>query len=251
MVFFTDVQTQNVYPLTNFLSHLTNNLIGRYNWITPNLDNDMHDWIDAGFIYHGVTNTGDQAAIAQGDNFLSILVPKIMASSAYKNNGLIVIWCDETEFGDNTNYTLTEILISPLAKGNAYASSLEYSHSCDIKTVETIFGLPFLANPIPAGEPGASGSGYNDVATVNDFSDMIVSPLVQPNNLSGRFVPVIGFELTFSIPVQQGYRVLSSGDLTTPLNTWAQIASGMAASNSVTITDTNTADFRFYRVASP
>ncbi len=189
MVFFTDTQSQNVHPLTNFLSHLTNNLIGRYNWITPNLDNDMHDPISGGFTYHGTPYTGDQAAIAQGDNFLSILVPKIMDSSAYQNNGLIIIWCDETESGDATNNTLTEILISPLAKGNAYASSLEYSHSSDIRTVETIFSLPFLANLIPASEVRASGSGYNDVATVNDFSDMILAPLVPPHDFTGRFVP--------------------------------------------------------------
>ena len=251
MVFFTDTQTQNVFPLTNFLSQLTNNLIGRYNWITPNLDNDMHDSISGGFTNHGVAWSGDQAAIAQGDNFLSSLVPKIMASSAYQNNGLIIIWCDETEFGDDTNYTLTEILISPLCKGNAYASSLEYSHSSDIKTVETIFGVPFLDNPILAGEPRASGSGYNKVATVNDFADMIVAPLVPPHDLSGRVVAGSGFELTFSVPPQQSWRVLSSDDVAAPVQTWGQVASGVAISNSVTIIDTNTAGYLFYRVASP
>jgi len=35
--------------------------------------------------------TGDAANIAQGDNFLSIVVPKIEASQAYKNNGAIII----------------------------------------------------------------------------------------------------------------------------------------------------------------
>jgi hypothetical protein len=247
MAFFTDSQTRNVYPLTNFLSHLTNHLIGRYNWITPNLDNDMHDSISGGFTNRGVGYTGDQAAIAQGDNFLSVLVPAIMASPAYQNDGLIIIWCDEAEFGDTTNYTLTEIIISPLAKGNAYASSLEYNHSSDIKTVETIFALPFLDNPIPAGEPRASGSGYNTVATVNDLSDMILAPL----SLSGNFVPGIGFELSFPISSQQSWRLLSSDDVTAPLHTWTEVAAGIATSNHVTITDTNAVDHRFYRAASP
>jgi hypothetical protein len=48
-----------------------------------------------------------------------------MASSAYTNNGLIIIWWDETESDDITNYTLPEIIISPLVKGNAYNSTLE------------------------------------------------------------------------------------------------------------------------------
>ena len=251
MAFFTDTQTQNVYPLTNFLSHLTNNLVGRYNWITPNIDNVMHDSISGGFYYHGVTYTNDQAAIAQGDNFLSIIVPKIMASAAYQNNGAIIVWWDETEGADSTSYTIPEIIISPLAKGNAYASTSEYSHSSDIKTVETIFGLSFLANVIPADETRAAGSGYNTVATVNDLSDLFVPPLVSPYDLSGRFVPASGFEITFVLPAGQTYRVLSSADVTAPLTNWTQVTSGMATSNSVTITDTNIADIRFYRVASP
>lgn len=251
MAFFTDTQTQNVYPLTNFLSHLTNNLVGRYNWITPNIDNDMHDPISGGFYYQGITYTNDQSAIAQGDNFLSIIVPKIMASAAYQNNAAIIIWWDETEDNDSTNCTIPEIIISPLAKGNGYASTLEYCHSCDIKTIETIFGLSFLANAIPAGETRAAGSGYNAVATVNDLSDLFVPPLVAPSDLSVRFVPGSGFELTFAIPAQQTYRVLSSADVTAPLTNWTPIISGTATSNSVTITDTNIADVRFYRIASP
>jgi len=41
--------------------------------------------------------TGDAANIRQGDNFLSIIVPAIMASPAYKNDGAIIIWWDESE----------------------------------------------------------------------------------------------------------------------------------------------------------
>ena len=47
-----------------------------------------------------------------------------MASKAYQDHGVIIIWMDETEHGDDTNSTLPEIIISPLAKGNAYASSV-------------------------------------------------------------------------------------------------------------------------------
>ena len=37
-----------------------------------------------------------------------------MASEAYKDNGAIIIWWDESEGGDTTNYTIPEIVISPL-----------------------------------------------------------------------------------------------------------------------------------------
>ena len=171
MAFYNDTQIQNVYALTNFLRDLTNNAVGRYNWITPNQYNDAHSALSGGFTYRGTAYTGDQAAIAQGDNFLATLVPKIMASTAYQSNGVIIIWWDESEGSDTTNYTIPEIIISQFAKGNAYASTMEYSHSSDIKTVENIFGLPFLSNSIPVAETKATG-GYNDVATVNDLSDM-------------------------------------------------------------------------------
>ena len=41
----------------------------------------------------------------QGDNFLSIIVPQIEASAAYQNNGMIMIWNDETEGGDTHRTT--------------------------------------------------------------------------------------------------------------------------------------------------
>lgn len=172
MAFFTDTATQNVFPLSQFFLDLTTHSVGKYNWITPNQFNDAHSALKGGFTYQGVTYTGDQAAIAQGDNFLSQIVPQIMATPEYQNNGVIVIWWDETEKGDSTNFTIPEIIISPLAKGNAYASGVEMNHSSDIKTMEEIFGLPFLNNVIPVAETKASGTGYNNVATVNDLSDL-------------------------------------------------------------------------------
>ena len=33
-------------------------------------------------------------------------------------------------------------MISPLAKGNAYNSTLNYTHSSDLKTLQELFGVP-------------------------------------------------------------------------------------------------------------
>jgi hypothetical protein len=172
MAFFPDTQTQNVYPLSQLFLDLSTHTVAQYNWITPNQFNDAHSALTGGFTYRGVHYTGDQAAIAIGDNFLSQIVPQIMATPEYQNNGVIIIWWDESEKGDSTNFTIPEIVISPLAKGNAYASSVEMNHSSDVKTMEEIFGLPFLNNPIPTAEKNASGIGYNNVAVVNDLSDL-------------------------------------------------------------------------------
>ena len=173
MAFFPDSQLQNVYPLAQLFDDLNNNAVGRYNWITPNQFNDAHSTLSGGFTYQGTHYTGAQAAIAQGDNFLSIVIPQIMASPAYQNNGVIIIWWDESEGGDDTSRTLPEFVISPLAKGNAYASSVVMSHSSDLKTMEEIFGLSHVNNPIPANETNNFG-GFNNVAIANDLSDLFV-----------------------------------------------------------------------------
>jgi hypothetical protein len=218
MAFYTDTQIQNVSAFTNFLKDLTNNGIGRYNWITPNQFNDQHSALTGGYTYHSVLYTGDQAAIAQGDNFLSILVPKIMASAAYQDHGVIIIRWDETEGGDSTSYTIPEITISPLAKGNAYASSVELNHSSVIKTVEEIFGLTFLTNAIPASETKASGSGYNNVATVNDLSDM--------------------FQTAPGLVVQQAGTTLTNGGSAPAFGT---VNVGASVTNTFTVTNSGSA----------
>jgi hypothetical protein len=181
MAFFPDTATANVYPLAQFFTDINDNATARFSWITPNQFNDQHSSLSGGFTYQGTHFTGDQASIAQGDNFLATVVPQIMATNAYQQNGVIVLWWDETEAGDSVDFAIPEIVISPLAKGNAYASSVELNHSSDLKTWEELFGLSFLSNPIPTSETNAAGTGYNDVATVNDLSDLFVPGSVLPS----------------------------------------------------------------------
>ncbi|HTE87480.1 MAG TPA: alkaline phosphatase family protein, partial [Terriglobales bacterium] len=184
MAFFADTLLQNVYPLAQLFDDLNNNAVGQYNWITPNQFNDAHSTLKGGFTYQSIHYTGSQAAIAQGDNFLATVIPQIMATPAYQDNGIIIIWWDETEGGDDTSRTIPEIVISPLAKGNAYASAVPMNHSSDIKTMEEIFELPLINNPIPLSETDVFG-GYNNVATVNDLSDLFVSGAIPtPSNAS-------------------------------------------------------------------
>ena len=92
--------------------------------------------------------------------------------------------------------TLPEIIISPLAKGNAYASTLPYSHSSDLKTMDEIFGLAYQTNAIPARDRNATGTGYNSVATANDLSDMFRAPgsapviVSRPASLTNNTAPL-------------------------------------------------------------
>ena len=154
-------QAQNYAPLQQLQTDLTNNTVADYTWITPNQYNDMHSALSGGFTYKGVHYTGDQAEIAQGDSFLSQIIPQIMASQAYQDNGAIVIWNDEDE-GDNAGtdslFSGAEIVISPLAKGNAYNSTISLNHSSDLLTMQEIFGV--------------TGTKLGDAANATDLSDL-------------------------------------------------------------------------------
>ena len=171
-------EAQYYAPLQQLQTDLNNNTVARYNVITPNQYNDMHSSLNTDFTYNGVTyaHNTDQQAIAIGDNFLSQIIPTIMASQAYKNNGVIVVWFDETEKGNSTSFTVPEIIISPLAKGNAYDSTLAYTHSSDLKSMQELFGVM---------APGGGFLGDANTPGTNDLRDMFVPGVFTPSSLGG------------------------------------------------------------------
>jgi hypothetical protein len=175
MLFFTDTNGGNdpttanplsghYAPLQQLFTDLANDTVADYNWITPNQYNDMHTSLSGGYL--GLT--GDAANIKQGDDFLKQIVPAIMASDAYKNHGVIILWWDESESdgvaGDNAddfNHTVGEIVISQHAHKNVngipYASPVNLTHSSDLRTMQEIFRVgPFLG----------------DAANAEDLSDL-------------------------------------------------------------------------------
>jgi len=170
-VFFTDTNGGNdltpsnplakqYAPLQQLALDLASGDVADYNWITPNQYNDMHTALTGGF--QGLT--GDAAKIRQGDSFLQQIVPVIMASDAYKNHGVIVLWWDEAEgdgvAGDNADrfdHTIPFIVISKDAANNVdgvpYASAVNYSHSSFLRTMQEIFRVgPFLGDAANAGD---------------------------------------------------------------------------------------------------
>jgi hypothetical protein len=181
MAFFTDTNggnnttpsnplSQNYAPLEQLQTDLNNNTVAKYNWITPDQFNDMHTALTGTF--QGLTATGDKR-IKQGDNFLSQIVPIIMASEAYQNDGAIILWWDETEPDgvagdnpDNFSHLLTEIIISPDAHPNVgglpYESMVSFTHSSDLLTMQEVFNVGPL-------------DGVRDAANATDLSDLFAA----------------------------------------------------------------------------
>jgi hypothetical protein len=169
MAFFTDSATANVKTFAQLQTDLANNTYAQYNWITPDQYNDMHSALNGGFTYNGTLFTGDQASIAQGDNFLATIVPEIEATAAFQNGtGMIEIWNDESEISDDPGYFIPEIIISKDAIGNAFDVTEMVTHSGSLLTDQEIFqtgacllascgatdlSAAFVGGSIPVGVP--------------------------------------------------------------------------------------------------
>jgi len=143
MVFFDDVTNTNdlnsVYciaherPFTGLATDLQKNAVARYNFITPNLCDDMHD-----------TCAPLNDSVKQGDTWLAQNLPPILNSQTYKNGGIVFITWDEGEGGDGP---IGMIVLSPDAKGGGYSNTIHYTHSSTLRTLQEIFRVtPLLGD---------------------------------------------------------------------------------------------------------
>jgi hypothetical protein len=129
-VYFDDVTGTNssnyaygiahIRPYSELAADLTNNVVARYNFITPNLCHDGHD--SCAPLYDPVRQT---------DNWLAAQIPPILNSDAYRNGGAIFITWDESETGDGP---LGLVVLSPLARGSGYTNHIHYTHSSVLGT---------------------------------------------------------------------------------------------------------------------
>jgi phosphatidylinositol-3-phosphatase len=132
--------TNHVRPYSELALDLAHDTVPRFNFISPNLTNDMHDVIPG-------CSTCD--ARAQGDAWLSREVPKILAAPAYTNGGAVFITFDE---GTGTSDgPIAMLVLSPRAKGSGYFNDFRYDHSSTLRTIQDIFGLrPYLGEALYA-----------------------------------------------------------------------------------------------------
>jgi autotransporter-associated beta strand protein len=86
---------------------------------------------------------------------------------------------------------------------------------------------------------------------VNGSISVVSASLTPPTLLSSKLVGG-GFQLTFSGPASQSYRVLMASNLTQPLSNWQPLVTNTFGSSPATFTDPNTSDRgRFYIIVSP
>ena len=136
----------HIRPYSELAGDLSSGNVAQYNFITPNVCDDMHD---------RCRPTRNQ--IKQGDTWLANNVPTILNSSAYKNGGALFITWDEAGTGDGP---IGMIVLSPFAKGGGYQNSIHYTHGSTLRTFEEIFGVSPL---------------LGDAANEADLSDLFAS----------------------------------------------------------------------------
>ncbi len=158
MLYFDDVTdtnsatskhcTDHVVPYTQLAADIMANALPRYAFITPNLCHDMH-----GETFGTTCNTTFSDTIKTGNDWLQAEIPKIQASAAYKNNGVIFLVWDE---GDETGFPpkasdgpVPFIVLGPKVKPG-YVLSTKVTHSALLRTIESIFGVPYLRGAMTA-----------------------------------------------------------------------------------------------------
>ncbi|HLX55776.1 MAG TPA: alkaline phosphatase family protein [Ktedonobacteraceae bacterium] len=164
-LYFDDVTNINNPKSMNCIAHerpyqelagdLQNNTVSNFNYIEPNLCDDMHGAKGC--------QTSTNSEVQHGDTWLSQSVPQILNSQAYKTGGALFITWDE---GQSVNQSkgdgpLGMIVLSPFAKGLGYSNSIHYTHSSTLLTLEEIFGLAPL---------------LGDAVNATDLSDLFVAP---------------------------------------------------------------------------
>ncbi len=117
-----------VVPFSQFDQDIAGTVPG-FVWITPDLCHDGHDCS---------TDVADQ--------WLSQTVPKILATSAWKNGGLLLITWDEDD-GDSSNHVLT-LVIHPGTI--VHSSARAYDHYSLLASIEDRFKLPRLGQAAQA-----------------------------------------------------------------------------------------------------
>jgi acid phosphatase len=123
---------QHHKPFSQFLPDLKNGAVARYNFITPNLDNDMHD---------GSPTRGDQWLRTNIDPIINPASPNHNAS-IYAHAVLIITWDEGAGVSDGP---IGVIVVSPFAKpgftDTTTPTPYYYTHSSTLLSLQKIFGV--------------------------------------------------------------------------------------------------------------
>ncbi len=127
-------------PLSALASDLESGDVASYNFVVPNQCHDMH----------GQSGCPEANAVRAGDSWLEAHLPDLIDFVTEHSGVIFIVW-DE---GEETS-TMPFVAVGPGVK-SGHVSSVEFTHSSLLKSVEEILGLAVLDRVVDA----------------NDFSDL-------------------------------------------------------------------------------
>ena len=144
-VYFRDIRDnpsrcQQVVPLAQLADDLQAARLPDLAFVTPNLRHDMHD-----------------GSVAQGDGWLAGFLPAILASDAWRPDGLVLITWDEGRdnadcCGGATGGHTPLVAISPRGKPGYHTPHPVTPYGV-LRTIEEVWGLGYLGH---TGDPGVA-----------------------------------------------------------------------------------------------
>ena len=120
----------NVVPLSELDADLSGGNTPNFVWITPNLCHDEHN-----------------CSVSTGDQWLAEIVPKIMDSAAWKDDGVLFVTWDEDDQPSGSN-RVPLIMVAPALKERQ--TDIYYDHYSLLATIEDRLGVPRLREAVKA-----------------------------------------------------------------------------------------------------
>jgi phosphatidylinositol-3-phosphatase len=142
-VYFSDVQNSssqaaNVVPFTQLATDISNNTLPEYGFIVPDAYDDAHS------CPAGLTTCSDTQMLAAADQWLSTNIAPLLASAAFQNSLLIIVF-DEAEITDiqNGGGHVPIVLVSSKVKAG-YQSTTVYQHDSTLRLMMEGLGVTDL-----------------------------------------------------------------------------------------------------------
>lgn len=143
VTYFSDVQqspaqADNVVPFTQLATDIANNALPDYAFITPDVNDDAHN------CPVGMTTCTSDQMLAAADQWLSTNIAALLASAAFKNSLLIVVF-DESEDSDTQNGGghVPCVLVGSSVKAG-YQSTTLYQHPSTLRLMMEGLGVADL-----------------------------------------------------------------------------------------------------------
>lgn len=128
--YFSDVRNSsneklNLVPFGQFQTDLNNGQLPNFSYIVPNIMHDAHD-----------------GSLAAADQWLQQNIAPVLSSSAFQQNGLMIIVFDESADTDTTHGGghVAMLVISPKGK-SGYKSGATYQHQSTLRLIMEALGM--------------------------------------------------------------------------------------------------------------